>query len=316
MLYVTTRNDRDACTAQRALTQDRGPDGGLYLPFRQPQFSGQVLDELLALPFDACVAQILNLLFRRQITPWDIDLTAGKNPVHLESLGQKLLVAETWRNPQWSWEGLVQSLSRCLGEQTPGNWPRIAAGIAVVFAICGQMRRQGIDQVDMAVVAGDFSLPMSVWYARQWGAPVGNLVCACNENNGLWDLICQGQFRTGSRSIDTGLARADVALPVDLERLVCGCGGIPETERYLDCCRQGRAYLPPEPVLHRMRQGLSVSVVSSQRLEAIASGAAKTHGYRLSRETALAYAGVLDYRAKTGQTGPAVILSQDRPEEI
>lgn len=314
MLYVTTRNDRDACTAQRALTENRGPDGGLYLPFRQPQFSQEELEELLALPPNGCMAQILNLLFRKQITGWDLDLSVGKQPVRLESLGQKLFVAEIWRNPQWRYDALVSRLCQCLGSDEPGDWVRIAVGIGLVFAICGQMRQQGIQQVDMAVVAGDLSMASSICYARQWGAPVGNLVCACNENNGLWDLICHGQFRTDSRSIDTGLPGADVALPVDLERLVYGCGGAGEVERYLDCCRRGKAYLPSEAVHRRMRQGLSVSVVSSQRLDGTISGVEKTCGYRLSRDTALAYAGALDYRAKTGQTGPAVILSQTRPE--
>ena len=39
MLYVTTRNNRDAFTAQRVLTENRGPEGGLFLPFREPLFS-------------------------------------------------------------------------------------------------------------------------------------------------------------------------------------------------------------------------------------------------------------------------------------
>ena len=314
MLYVTTRNDREACTAQRAMTENRGPEGGLYLPFHQPQFSKEELDELLTLPPNGCMAQILNLLFRQQITGWDIDLSVGRKPVRLESLGQKLFAAELWHNPQWNYGAFVAGLSQCLGAEPSADWVRIAVGIGVVFALCGQLHQQGIPQADMAVVAGDFSMVSSIWYARQWGAPVGSIVCACNENNGLWDLICHGQLRTDSRSIDTGLPCADVALPVDLERLVYGCGGVGEVERYLDCCRRGKTYLPPETVQRRMGQGLSVSVVSSQRLEDTISGVEKTCGCRLSRETALGYAGVLDYRAKTGRTGPAVILSQTRPE--
>ena len=39
MLYVTTRNNRDAYTARRALTENRGPDGGFFVPFREPVFT-------------------------------------------------------------------------------------------------------------------------------------------------------------------------------------------------------------------------------------------------------------------------------------
>ena len=38
MLYVTTRNDQEVYTAQRALREGRGPDGGFYVPFRDPVF--------------------------------------------------------------------------------------------------------------------------------------------------------------------------------------------------------------------------------------------------------------------------------------
>ena len=102
MLYVTTRNNRDAFTAQRALTENRGPDGGLYLPFREPSFSPEELTELLEQPFNQCVAQVLNLLFRKGLTAWDVDFAAGKNPVRLKELGQRIFVAEAWHNPRWS----------------------------------------------------------------------------------------------------------------------------------------------------------------------------------------------------------------------
>ena len=47
MLYVSTRNDRDVFTANRALRENRCTVGGHYLPFRQPKFSEAELDVLL-----------------------------------------------------------------------------------------------------------------------------------------------------------------------------------------------------------------------------------------------------------------------------
>ena len=60
MLYVTTRNNRDAYTAQRVLRENRGPDGGLYVPFREPVFSREEIDALKEKSFHQCVAEVLN----------------------------------------------------------------------------------------------------------------------------------------------------------------------------------------------------------------------------------------------------------------
>ena len=51
MLYVTTREDRDAYTAYRALHESRSADGGLFLPFRMQTFPEEELDALLRKPF-------------------------------------------------------------------------------------------------------------------------------------------------------------------------------------------------------------------------------------------------------------------------
>ena len=317
MLYVTTRNNRDAYTAQRALRENRGPDGGLYLPFRAPALSPEELDALLELPFNRCVAEVLNLLFRTRLTGWDVDFSVGRYPVRLQTLRNRIVLAEAWHNPDWKFDTLVKNMVSYLCKEDtpePGSWAGIAVRIAVLFGIFGELKRGGLEGcVDIASVAGDFSTPISAWYARQWGLPVGNIICCCNENNGLWDLICHGQLRTDAVSVATAVPEADRALPEELERLVHGCGGTAEAERYVDACRTGGTYCPGDAVLSAMRRGLYVSVISSQRAERTIPNAWKTHGCLLSPGTALAYAGLLDYRAKTGQTGTCLIFSANGP---
>lgn len=315
MLYVTTRNNRDAYTAQRALRENRGPDGGMYLPFRTPQFSDAEIDELCDAPFNQCVADVLNLLFNTKLTAWDIDFAVGRYPVRMETLRHRIIMAEAWHNPEWTFDRMVKNLTNHLcGEETvPGDWVKIAVRIAVLFGLFGELKRAGIDAADISVVAGDFSGPVSAWYARQWGLPIGNIICCCNENNGLWDLICHGQLRTDTVSISTSIPEADISLPEDLERLIYECGGISEVERYLDICRRGRMYCPMEAILNRLRNGLYVSVVSSQRMETTIPSVYRSHNYLLSPGSALAYAGLLDYRAKTGETRSAIVLAEKSP---
>ena len=315
MLYVTTRNNRDAFTAQRALKENRCADGGLYLPFRTPRFSATDISELTGKPFNQCVADILNLLFNSKLTSWDVDFCVGRYPVRLEPLGHRIIMAETWHNPDWSYDRMVNGLTSCLckEEATPGDWVKIAVRIAVLFGIFGELRRSGVESADISVVSGDFSAPISAWYARQWGLPIGNIICCCNENNNLWDLVCHGHFRTDALSIPTSIPEADVSVPDDLERLIYECGGIQEVARYLDACRRGVTYCPNDFVLAKLRQGIFVSVVSSQRMETTIPSVYRTHNYLLSPCSALAYAGLMDYRARAGETRYAIVLADHNP---
>ena len=315
MLYVTTRNNRDAFTAQRALRENRGPDGGMYLPFHTPKFSQSEIETLAEKPFNQCVAEILNLLFKEKLTDWDIDFCIGRYPVRLQELRHRILMAETWHNPDWNYERLVKNLVDHLRNDyaVPTDWAKISVRIAVLVGVFGELNRMGITAADVAVVSGDFSAPISAWYARQWGLPVGNIICCCNENKSLWDLICHGQLRTDVLSIPTIILEADITLPDDLERLIYECGGNLEVQRYLEACRMGRMYCPNDAILRKLRNGLYVSVVSSQRIETIIPSVYRTHHYLFSPGTALAYAGLLDYRAKTGETRHTIVLAERNP---
>ena len=318
MLYITTRNDQETYTSHRALEGSRSPDGGMYLPFHQPKFTGEELEQMLCQSANSCIAQVLNRLFSSELTGWDLDFSMGRRPVALHALGHRITVGEIWHNSQGNYEHLVRELTaRLLGtwEQTPGDWPRIAVNTAVIFALFGERRKAGwTDPADVAVVAGDFSWPVSVWYARQWGLNVGQIICCCNENNSLWELFHQGQLRTDGVSVPTGIPMADVALPAGLERLIYHCAGTEETERYLDACRRGKPYCPDDAVLEKMRRGISVHVVSSTRVGSMIRNVSNTYGYRLSADAALAYGGVMDHRAKGGQYRPCLILSGENPK--
>lgn len=315
MLYITTRNDRDTFTAQRVMRENRGPDGGMYLSFRRMNLTAGDLKALAAMSFGERVAQTLNRLFDCKCTGLDVDFCVGRSPVRLSKLGHRLLAAEVWHNPGWSYERMEKELTGLLREEpaAPEGWLKIALRIAVLFGIYGELQRSGIEIADLAVVSGDFTAPISAYYARQWGLPIGEIVCCCNENSALWDLFAHGQLRTDAVSIPTQVPEADAAVPDQLERLVYEAGGTAEVEKYLTVCRRGGVYAPEEAVLGKLRQGFAVSVVSSARVRGTIPSAYRTHHKVLSPGTALAYAGLMDYRAKTGNTRPAVILSEKSP---
>ena len=320
MLYVTTRNNRDAYTSHRVLREDRGPDGGLYVPFREPPFTREEICGFAEKPFNTCVAEVLNRLFNAKLTGWDIDLSIGRYAVRLEKLGHRVVMAETWHNLEQDFSGIVKNLTHRLcpdAQIQSGSWAEISVRIAVLVGIFSELMRQGIaseeNPVDIAVVSGDFSAPISTRYARRWGLPIGNIVCACNENGHLWDFICHGQLKTGDIAVPTNTPEADVVVPDGLERLIYSCGGVSEVDRYLDAVHRGGNYYLEEASLRKLREGIYVTVSSQRRILETIPSIYGTHSYILSPYSALAYAGLQDYRSRTGESRYALLLVEKSP---
>ncbi len=315
MLYVTTRNNRDAFTANRAITENRCPDGGHYLPFRHPKFSPEEMDTLLQKPFGEVVAEVINRLFSVKLNGWDVDFSIGRHPVRLEPLHHRILLAEGWHVPGNRFDQIQQFLSQriCPEMAEPSGWVKIAIRSAILFGVFADLRRIGIKQADFSCISGDFIMPISAWYARCWGLPIRNIICCCNENNSLWELLCHGQMRMDLVSTPTLIPDADVTVPVHLERLIYECGGMEENQRYLDACRKGRRYIPTDAVLAKMRQGMHVSVVSSHRLRSSIPSVYKSYGQLLSCKSALAYSGLQDFQSINGIAGNAIVWSEESP---
>ena len=321
MLYVTTRNNRDAFTAQRVLQDRRAGDGGFYVPFRLPVFTETEIAGFGEKSFNKSVAEILNLLFNTRLTGFDLNLAVGRYAVRLQTLNTRIILAECWHNPQWLFSCLVRDMMDLVrgesADHISGEWAEIGVRIAVLFGIFRELMRHGMasmeKKVDVSVVAGDFSAPMSVWYARAMGLPVGNIVCACNENGNLWNFICHGQLKTDGVAIPTVTPEADIVVPAGIERLIYAVGGCGEVERYLEALRLGKTYYVEEKLLHQLRQGIYVTVTSQQRVLETIPNVYATHDYILSASSALSYIGLQDYRARTGECRNALILTEKSP---
>ena len=95
--------------------------------------------------------------------------------------------------------------------------------------------------------------------------------------------------------------------------MIYACGGLAEVDIYLDACRRGGMYCPRDSVLPRLGEGLDVSVVSSRRMSSTISGIRGSAGYLLSPYAALAYAGLLDFRGRTGESCHALVLAEKSP---
>lgn len=322
MLYVTTRSKHDAYTAHRTMNQDRGSDGGLFVPFRMPVLEKEEIAALGSKSFGQNAADILNLFFSTKLTGWDVDMAIGRIPMKLKHMNYRIVVAEVFHNVDQNFDRVIRALAErihpdgeIIGAHT--NWVDIAVRIAVLFGVFGELIRTeqvGLDRpINVAVTSGSFSAPMAAWYGRQMGLPIGTIICGCNENGAPWELLHRGELDTGVLAIKTSTPEADFALPPDLERLICGACGQEEAMHYWWSCTEGSTYVPDEEAYEEMRKGMFAAVVSSVRVDTIIPSVYHTNKYVLDPYAALAYGALADYRARTGISGTTLLLAEKSP---
>lgn len=309
MLYVTTRSDRDAFTVSRALNDPCAPDGGLFVPFRLMPLSGQRITELLEMGFAKCTAEILNMFFSTRLTGWDVDFCVGKNLCKTTVMNHRIAVVELWHNQQRDFDWLLTRLSARMRDVSPDSaiantWVSLAIRIAAIFGTFSELNRGGIlekDQVlDIAVPADDFSQAVAAWYARFLGLKIGTILCASSQFTNCWDLFNYGQMRTD-------------AVPSGIERLIYLCLGHEETNRFVRCAAAGKAYSLSAVQADMLRSGMFSAVVGKERISSIIPRVHRTNEYLMAPMTALAYGGIQDYRAKTGDIRPTLILAETSP---
>lgn len=322
MLYVTTRSRNDAYTAARTMNLDRGPDGGLFIPFRLPQFTREEISSLGGKTFGQNVADILNLFFSTKLSGWDVDMVIGRSPVKFRSMNYRIVISEMWHNMDRNFNRILYALAERIhpdGEiiGAPADWMQTAVRIAVLFGIYGELLRtqqMGSDiPLDIATASGTFAAPMAAWYARKMGLPIGTIICGCNENSAPWDLLHRGELDTDALSVETNTPEGDLSLPPDLERLICETCGPEEAMNYFWSCTEGCTYAPAEEACETMRKGMFAAVVSRVRVETIIPSVYRTNKYILDPYAALAYGALADYRARTGGSGMALLLAEKSP---
>ena len=319
MQYVTTRNNDITYSWLDALNEKYAPDGGFFVPFELPAFSEAEISALAMKNPNQAIAEILNLFFSMELNRWDIDFHAGRYPVRLSGIVRRITIAEMWHNCDWEFSRTARDLAALVrGTRDTGlpvgTWFQVALRIGVLFGVFGELMRDGIagigQTVDVCIPSGDGTSLCAAWYARKMGLPVGQIIICCNENNNLWSLIRQGELRFGLPAKETCTPDCDRLYPDALELLIHGCGGTVEAECFASCLQQEKTWYPREETLNALQSDISVSVVWQQRVESTIPTIYKNHGYVFGPYSALCYAGLMDYRSRTGSSAYALIPSE------
>ena len=320
MLYVTTRSNRETYTSARALSEDRSPDGGFFVPMRLPQFDRSHIKDLSGKTFSQNVADIINLFFGTKLDCWSVEFAIGRYPVKITPISGREVVAEAWHNPSWRFERLARGFEKAILQSDKispkaSDWLMVASRIAVLFGVFGELLKDGAEMpIDLAVPSGDFSGTIAAWYAREMGLPIANILCCCNDNNGPWRLLHKGEIRTDGIPFRTDTPRCDQIVPRDLERLIHAVLGTKAAGQFANvCCEKNTFYLDPEQQ-EMLRRGIYVPVTALRRLESAVSNLCLNCRYFSDPYTALCYSGILDYRSVTGEGRKVLIISEESPE--
>ena len=162
------------------MSEDRSPDGGFFAPMTLPRFDRQQIKALADKSFSQNAADIINLLFSTQLDSWAVEFSIGRYPVKLIPIGSRETVAETWHNPVWKFERLAKGIEKAIRQsddvrEMPSDWLMIAARIAVLFGIIGELMKQGrvsiAEPIDVALPCGDFPLQWLPGTQSRWGCP-------------------------------------------------------------------------------------------------------------------------------------------------
>ena len=321
MLYATTRSKVATYTAQRALKEERAPDGGYYIPTQLPVFGSGELNRLMGQSTGDIVARILNEFFNSRLSGRDVEFAMGRRLFGLSPINHRIIVGELWRNGEGGFGVLCRRLtdrvSAEVGVAEPGAWMRIACRIACLFAMFAELRRQGAvshtEVLDAAALTGDFEGPYALHMARKMGLPVGQIICCCNENGGFWELLNRGQMKLGTKCVTTVTPECDALVPAGLELLIRDKLEWDDVEEFLDVQKRGGTwYLSAEEHRH-FREGFSAAVVGDKRILDAIPNMYRTNGYILCPYTALVYTGLMDHRSHPGPRRTALMLTEQDP---
>jgi len=308
MLYVSTRNQKDTFTAYRALNEKTAPDGGVFIPFHLPVFTQEELSAMTTRTCCDVIAQVLNLFFGVHLTELDIEFELGKAPFKSETMQHKFVVAECWRNSGYSYDYILKSLYGMMATEKesgsmPAGWACVGIKIALLFGLYSVIGNT-MQDVDIAITAGDYSELSAIAYAKAMGLPVEMTVCACDDDSVFWDLINRGEYSATAINPDYIECLLCVLLGKDIVTLA---GSAVQSKWMCRIDEQQQAIL---------RDNIFAAVVSSKRIDSVVSNMYRTNGYTFDSEAALAYAGLQDYRSSTGISKDTLLFSKNRPVRI
>ena len=222
--------------------------------------------------------------------------------------------------------GVKNIFAACQGKTLPYrlssansiNIGRLAPQLTYYFAAYRDLLARGQirmgEKVNFSVPTGNFGDILAGFLAKRLGLPVGTLLCASNANNVLTDFIETGVYDRRRPLLKTQSPSMDILVSSNLERLLALLSGDTDLVSVLmGKLRDQGFYQVPGELLEKIRASFFAGCCDDRRGQAVIGRVWREHHYLLDPHTAAGWACAEDYRAKTGDTTPMVVLSTASP---
>ena len=199
------------------------------------------------------------------------------------------------------------------------NWGRVLPQIVYyVSAYCDLLKTGALekgDKLNVCVPTGNFGNILAAYYAKQIGVPIGRLICASNRNNVLTDFIETGVYDKNRAFYNTTSPSMDILISSNLERLLHAYtyGDAEQVKRYMEKLSRTGSYQIEESVKKRMDRDFSAGCCDDERAKAAIGKLWREKQYLIDPHTAVAVDVLDQYRARTGDQTPALVVSTASP---
>jgi len=199
------------------------------------------------------------------------------------------------------------------------NWGRLAPQIVYyISAYCDLVKSGALtlgDAVNFVVPTGNFGNILAGYYAARMGLPVGKLICASNRNNVLTDFIERGEYDRNRPFYTTSSPSMDILVSSNLERLLFDVLGRDDgaLKSLMDALKTGGRYRIDAAALLRLRARFDAGFADESATMAAIRDVFSRYGYLCDTHTAVAFSVLGEYRRKTKDETPAVVVSTASP---
>lgn len=248
--------------------------------------------------------------------------TTGGDNTHVIAINGNFDDAQTGVKALFSSEEFkadVDKRGKVLSSANSINFGRLAPQIVYYFSAYADLLEQGKiaigDPVNFVVPTGNFGNILAAYYARSMGLPVGKLICASNRNNVLSDFFFSGVYDTRRQFFKTTSPSMDILISSNLERLLFEAadrdGELVAT--WMKQLKESYSYCIGEQRLEWMNAVFAAGYADDQQCAQEIRARFEQDHYLMDTHTAVASHVLREYREKTGDTTPTVIVSTASP---
>ncbi len=194
------------------------------------------------------------------------------------------------------------------------NIGRLVPQIAYYFTAYRDLVNAGeiklYDKVDFVVPTGNFGDILAGYFAEKIGLPVGNLICASNENKVLTEFFETGRYNKLREFKITRSPSMDILISSNLERLISLTYGTDKNAEYMKALSEKGEYTIPQDELCVLTDKFAAGCCDDQQTLKTIGEVFRVHNYLMDTHTAVAW-NVSEKLASTANK--TVILSTASP---